>query len=159
MVVKFITQLRQQWMGALALFLVLCGGTAWALEANSVKSRHIKNGQVKLADTNDKLRLKCPPGTRYHEGACIETTARDPLSQGQANLDCEDDGRRLPDVAELEGFRREPGITLLGNGEWTSAFFRDDLAFFGFLVPDNGVSGIESELAAKPYRCVAAPRR
>ena len=50
MIGKFGRSLRQQWIGALALFLVLGGGTAWALSNNSVKSRHIDNGQVKTED-------------------------------------------------------------------------------------------------------------
>src|SRR5687767_5158707 len=37
----------------LALFLVLTGGVAWALERNSVKSKHIVNDQVKSVDVKD----------------------------------------------------------------------------------------------------------
>jgi hypothetical protein len=37
-------------VSSLALFLVLAGGTALALSANSVTSRHIRNGQVKSVD-------------------------------------------------------------------------------------------------------------
>ena len=50
---KFFSLLRTQWMGALALFLVLTGGTAYAvtqIDRNSVKSKHIVNGQVKGND-------------------------------------------------------------------------------------------------------------
>lgn len=50
---KFFSQLRAQWMGALALFLVLSGGTAYAvtqIDRDSVKSKHIVNGQVKSPD-------------------------------------------------------------------------------------------------------------
>ena len=50
MIGKLGRSLREQWIGALALFLVLGGGTAWALANNSVKSRHIDNGQVKTED-------------------------------------------------------------------------------------------------------------
>ena len=38
-------------MATIAVFLALGGGLAWALSNNSVKSRHIKNGQVRSADT------------------------------------------------------------------------------------------------------------
>ncbi len=41
-------QLRAQWMGALALFLVMAGGTAYA--ANTISSTDIINGQVKSPD-------------------------------------------------------------------------------------------------------------
>lgn len=50
---KLVAQLRSQWMGALSLFLVLAGGTAWAaaeLSRNDVKSKHIGKGQVKNSD-------------------------------------------------------------------------------------------------------------
>jgi hypothetical protein len=40
-------------MAAVAVFLALGGGIAWALANNSVKSRHIKNGQVKFPDLDD----------------------------------------------------------------------------------------------------------
>jgi hypothetical protein len=45
---KFLAHLRRQWMGALALFLVLTGGTAYA--ANTVFSEDIVNGEVKNPD-------------------------------------------------------------------------------------------------------------
>jgi hypothetical protein len=39
-------------MAAIAIFIALGGGIAWALASNTVKSRHIKDGQVKLQDLN-----------------------------------------------------------------------------------------------------------
>jgi hypothetical protein len=51
---KFLAHLRRQWMGALALFLVLTGGTAYA--ADTVFSSDIVNDQVYSADVrNDTL--------------------------------------------------------------------------------------------------------
>jgi len=42
---------RQQWAGLIALFLVLSGGSAWALDgSNTVFSDDIVNGEVKSAD-------------------------------------------------------------------------------------------------------------
>ncbi len=41
---------RQHHLALLCLFLIVGGGTAWALERNSVRSKHIKNGQVSQAD-------------------------------------------------------------------------------------------------------------
>jgi hypothetical protein len=43
------TYVRHHHLALLALFIAL-GGTAWALETNSVKSRHIADGQVKPRD-------------------------------------------------------------------------------------------------------------
>ncbi len=45
---KFFVHLRRQWMEALALFLVLTGGVAYA--ANTVFSSDIVNGEVKSVD-------------------------------------------------------------------------------------------------------------
>lgn len=50
---RFGSQLRDQWLGAVALILVLGTGTAYAvtrLEADSVKSRHLVDGQVREVD-------------------------------------------------------------------------------------------------------------
>jgi hypothetical protein len=48
---KFFTHLRQQWMGGLALFLVLTGGSAYALTgSNTVFSDDIVDGEVRRPD-------------------------------------------------------------------------------------------------------------
>jgi hypothetical protein len=48
MIRKLLAHLRGQWMGALALFLVLAGGSAYA--ANTIFSEDIVNGEVKSPD-------------------------------------------------------------------------------------------------------------
>src|SRR5215211_588736 len=86
----------------LALFLALGGGAYAAIDLvgkNDIKSKHLAPGAVKLSDTNDQLRLKCPAGTRYLEGACFETPTRSAATWGVAEDDCKDEGRRLPAVA------------------------------------------------------------
>jgi len=46
-----LRHLRQQWLGALAVLLVVTGGTAYALDgSNTVFSDDIVNGEVKSAD-------------------------------------------------------------------------------------------------------------
>jgi hypothetical protein len=55
---KLFVQIRQQWMGALALFLVLSGGTAYAANTvgssdiidESILSQDVKNSEVKSVD-------------------------------------------------------------------------------------------------------------
>jgi hypothetical protein len=49
---SIVRHVRGNAVAYVALFLAL-SGTAWALASNSVKSRHIKNGQVKSADVRD----------------------------------------------------------------------------------------------------------
>jgi hypothetical protein len=52
---KFFVHLRRQWMGAVALFLVLTGGTAYA--ADTIFSSDIVDGEVKTADIgNNQVR-------------------------------------------------------------------------------------------------------
>ncbi len=82
---KFGSHLRTQWMGALALFLVFSGGTAYAvtqIDADSVKSRHIVNGEVKSADlADDKVK-----GRDVNESSLGEVpSAADAVSAGDAN--------------------------------------------------------------------------
>ena len=53
-----LAHLRDQWMGALALFLVISGGTAYAantigssdIKNESILSQDVKNGQVLSPD-------------------------------------------------------------------------------------------------------------
>ena len=40
-------------VSTLALFLVLTGGVAWAIERNAIKSKHIKDGAVQASDIQD----------------------------------------------------------------------------------------------------------
>lgn len=42
-------------VATVALFLAMGGGLAWALANNSVKSKHIKDGQVKSDDVDDAV--------------------------------------------------------------------------------------------------------
>jgi hypothetical protein len=152
-------------MATIAVFLVLSGGTAVALSGrNTVFSDDIVNGQVKRSDTNDNLRLKCPGGTRYHEGACIETSLRGTATWSEAGGACFSDNRRLPDVVELESFRFEPGITVGGAGgttdEWTADLYVDATNAFTARDVDEGSStGGAAITQSQVYRCVAPPKR
>ena len=52
--------LRANVVGYIALFFALGLGTAWALDANSVRSKHIVNGQVKGADVAESSLGRVP---------------------------------------------------------------------------------------------------
>jgi hypothetical protein len=145
-------------MATIAVFLVLGGGAyaAFHLPKNSVRSRNIVNGQVKRADVSNALGFKCPSRTRYFEGSCIETKARTAAMGLDALKRCTDAGRRLPSHAELDGFRLEPHISLVGF-EWTS-----DIANTGTTTEETQwgvVSEDEDDFASisqsHSYRCVA----
>ena len=149
-------------MATLAAFIAL-GGFAYAafrLPNNSVRSRNIVNGQVKPADTSNALGFHCPSRTRYFEGACIETKARAKANLLDANANCVQLGRRLPSVAELDGFRLEPHITLVGF-EWTSDFANVDntTGSEGSVVSDAGENDFGDHSQLHAYRCVARAKR
>ncbi len=55
MSVRIVQHLRNNVVGYVALFFAMGVGTAWALGANSVKSKHIVNDQVKSADVRDDV--------------------------------------------------------------------------------------------------------
>ena len=144
-------------MATIAVFVAVGGGSAFALAGhNTVFSDDIVNGQVKLADTNVRLRLHCPTGTRYHEGACIEKVARPPMTWTPAANDCKDEGRRLPTVAELSTFRLEPGIALGGPVEWTLELDQD--SSMASAVGESGNLVSASTTTSLIYRCAARPK-
>ena len=144
-------------MATILAFIVLGGGAyaAFRLPRNSVRSKNIVNGQVKKADTANALGFKCPSGTRYFEGACIETTARAAASWPDALTTCSDAGRRLPSVSELDGFRLEPRVALVGY-EWTSEYaYLDGSGAHYSVVSDSGDHDIAVYSQLHAYRCVA----
>ena len=89
---KVFAYLRNQWMGALSLFIVLAGGTAWAateLDKNEVKSKHIGKGQVKkqdLADdavTSEKVQAGTLLGTDFAAGQLPQGSAGEKGEKGE----------------------------------------------------------------------------
>jgi hypothetical protein len=149
-------------MATIAVFLVLGGGAyaAFHLPKNSVRSKNIVNGQVKRADVSNSLGFKCPSSTRYFEGACIETKARNAANWFDASTTCTNLGRRLPSVAELDGFRLEPHIALVGF-EWTSDFANVDNTTGSeeSVVSDEGENDFGDHSQLHSYRCVARAKR
>ena len=147
-----------------ALFIALGGGAYAAIDLvgrNDIKSRHIAPNQVKAADTSDKLRLECPGGTRYHEGACIETAFRGGatgVTAIVAETDCLDEERRLPTFGELASFRHEPDVRL-GTAalqyEWTADWYDDGGNLEIVVIADSGGTAFSNSATPRVYRCVA----
>ena len=96
----------------------------------------------------------CPTGTeRYGEG-CIEEDARNNAQWTAAADNCGDDNRRLPTLAELEGFRAETGITL-EDKEWTSDVDDDTGLLVAHRINDGGNRDVLDTSSLSQYRCVA----
>jgi hypothetical protein len=103
MLSTLLTSVRNQWMGALALFLVLTGGSAYALTgSNTVFTDDIVNGQVKAEDVARN-------GIRTDELADSSVGAREVLNDslrgielhnnGVGSVDLHDDGVWSADAA------------------------------------------------------------
>lgn len=70
------SHLRANLVGYLALFFALGLGTAWAVERNSIRSKHITDGQVKAKDV--KLsQVQARVGSGCAPGRAIRTIAED----------------------------------------------------------------------------------
>ncbi|MDQ3729340.1 MAG: hypothetical protein M3355_07085 [Actinomycetota bacterium] len=63
------THLKHNVIGYVALFFSLSLGTAWALGTNSVKSKHIKDGQVRSADVANDSTPHALTGQDIAEGS------------------------------------------------------------------------------------------
>jgi hypothetical protein len=130
-------------------------------------------GPVPLAANADRLsgvtifalKVRCPVGTVPLAGACMESAARPATAFTNAFGFCGNDGRRLPDYAELMEFLTTH--QLAPAGEWTSSVYRNpangsdrsEQLEVVVVVPD--IEGVAYRRANTPdplpYRCVATP--
>jgi hypothetical protein len=115
--------------------------------------------------TAQQLRVGCPSDTVAKAGVCIEQAPHTPDGFLGASNTCDNGGRGLPTMAQLDRFLRVHG-PLSPQGEWTSSVYRN---------PDNGMNAFDqleavvlSEDGAVSYdrvylavqhafRCVALP--
>jgi hypothetical protein len=188
-------------MATIAVFIAL-GGSSYAvtrisgsqLKNSSVAGKKLKRntlggarikesrlGQVPRARLADRLgglsagelQQRCPAGTVYSSGACVERTARAPAQYSLAVDICQSDAfkgfgqfsGRLPTWIELyRAMNRGGELALTPPGELTAdiADVRPDGIVMAVvlttptgrsvLVPDSTMEG-----GARPYRCAMAP--
>jgi hypothetical protein len=121
---KFLADLRRQWMGAFALFLVLTGGTAYA--ANTVFSEDIVDGEVKSVDI----------GNNQVRGADVRD---DTLAGG--GLTAPDLGPNAAGLGELDpaAFAGPDIAPTAGGGTFEIA----DNAVQGFEISDGAITGTD----------------
>jgi hypothetical protein len=79
--------------------------------------------------TAEKLRVHCPSETVPKAGVCLERAPRAPTGFFGATSTCDNAGRGLPTMPQLDVFAQSHG-PLTPQGEWTSSVYRN---------PDNGV--------------------
>jgi hypothetical protein len=79
--------------------------------------------------TADNLRVRCPTQTVAKAGVCIERSPRAPDGFLGAINQCDNAGRGLATMPELDRFARSNGP--LPQSEWTSSVYQD---------PDNGAN-------------------
>jgi hypothetical protein len=82
--------------------------------------------------TAQDLKLRCPANTLGQGGVCIEKAARSPDGFSTAVNRCEQDGRALITMPQLDAYARSNGP--LPQPEWTGSVYRN---------PDNGPTAVE----------------
>lgn len=80
--------------------------------------------------TAQELRVRCPADTLAKAGVCIESTARQPDGFLGATNTCDNTGRGVPTMPQLDRLARSQG-PLSPQGEWTSSVYRN---------PPNGMN-------------------
>lgn len=158
--------------------------TGAKVKPDSLTGKQVKEaklGQVPSADRADEaghaadadrvggltaaqLRDACPTGTTLYAGVCIETEVRGISAMWPvAARFCGDAGRRLPSLAELEGFRHLPGIDLYATGEHVDEVVDHDglgnSTIHTLTLRDSGTisTGVAYGGSYAHFRCVAQP--
>ena len=132
MLAGVLTYIRHHHLAFLALFIAL-GGTAWAIEANSVKSKHIVNGQVKEADLgNDAVTAGKVGENALGTDQIDESTLFNDDSLDDADLAAAEGPHLIGGDGEPP-FRQNDGFCPWQNfdtgGHQPAAFFRDAFGF------------------------------
>ena len=114
--------------------------------------------------TVNDIRLRCPPDTLAKAGVCVETSSREPAGFLGALDRCNQAGRGLITMAQLDPFARSNGP--LPQTEWTSSVYSNPehgMNEFDRLetVLMSGTGNVSYAQVYKPvqhaFRCVALP--
>ena len=178
MISTILAHLRAQWMGALALFLVLAGGTAYA--ANTIASSDIINGEVKSVDVGNNQVRSVDVTNEGLTGAdiedqsgvdnCTHSTVRfgelcaenDDVSRDWtgALTHCAASGLRLPTFGEAEYLALNHDVPSVGAGEyfWTDETSVVNGVNYAWIVDeDGGWTQARMDVGQADAVCVTTP--
>ena len=176
MIRKAHAHVRAQWMGALALFLVIAGGTAYAADTvgsadvidNSLLSTDLKNNQaVRSADVRTEGLTGADIADQSGVDTCVSTTRIGQLCFRAENVDrnwkgaleyCANLDLRLPSVAEAMELALSHDLPDVGAIEyfWTDELIGESTQE-AVLVNDNADLTSEPPAAIKETACVTTP--
>lgn len=139
-----------------------------SLGGGAIKERAL--GRVPIAANADRvggatveqLRTQCPSDTIAQVGLCFESAGRPADTFLGAINRCDQHGRQLPSMPQLDAFGRSNG-PLSGQGEWTSSVFRggtDNSEPLEVVVLRGGAVvqyGEAQSTDRHAFRCVALP--
>lgn len=115
---------RTQWVGLLALFLVLAGGTAYA--ANTVFSADIVDGEVKTADLANNSVNTAKIANKQVRSNDVRELSQFTEAASASNGSCTDDAHVHPTCASAGITLERAGKLLLNaTGEWHTASLDD----------------------------------
>ena len=183
MIRTLAAHLRAQWMGALALVLVLAGGTAYA--ANTVGSDDIINGQVKSpdigsnqvqsadirddtlsnggltgADIKDDSGVDtCPSPLTVQRGRICAGSDGTVRAWAEAVERCADLDLRLPTSSEAVTMARNydvPGV-VPGAFFWADQQFYIEGSYRATAVAEDGTQNVLLESSTNETVCVTTP--
>jgi hypothetical protein len=124
---------RQHHLALLCLFLIVGGGTAWALERNSVRSEHIVNNEVKSADIAKVRTLAGRPVMAVNDLFVPNAPTERTLLQSypfEVIGECEDDDLYVTARVVIKSGVNPAGISVNGAPatDVTSGFTRVEIA-------------------------------
>jgi hypothetical protein len=124
---RLLAHLRRQWMGALALFLLLTGGTAYAVA--TVGSADVINESLRGVDVKDRSLSGADLGVRVRSAKQVD--------DGSGAAEC----GKGPDFDECITVNftvpRPQRLLLVGSGEWFGSISGNNIGECRFTVGNN----------------------
>ena len=108
----------------------------------------------------DQLTVRCPAGTQFNAGTCVETGSRAAAAYGVAKVGCEAADRRLVTHQELVGVVDDSDIALAPGGELTADVYPNGTSLdVLYVTNDTGSVAVTPNTFAgrKAFRCAVDP--